>query len=201
MPPHQAGSSGAGYRVPVSRPGGLPGRGGVVAALGTQELPQQTPPRMRIGASHGQSQVPPYDPAAGYPPGQVQPHDQVSALKPRGGTPHEDALDDPGRAARAFPHARTAIKFRQVKPQGAGQLTAQGGLPRPAAADDVNALRFHKYASGVAGAPDAPATGSGGAASRNSHRVARAQARARSSSHHSSPIVRPRSRMSLAWRG
>jgi hypothetical protein len=108
MPPHQAGSGGAGDRVPLGWPGGLPSRCGVVAALGTQELPQQPPPAMGIGASRRQPQVPRQDPAAGYPLWQIQPHDQVSALKPHGGTRHEDAFDDPPRAARAFPRARTA---------------------------------------------------------------------------------------------
>ena len=95
---------------------------------------------MGIRASRRQPQVPRQDTAAGYPPRQIQPHDQVSALKPRGGTPHEDPLDDPPRAARAFPRARTAIKFSQFKPQGPGHLTAQGSLPGPAAADNVNTL-------------------------------------------------------------
>lgn len=141
MPPHEAGGGGTGDRVPVGRSGGLPGRRGVVPALGTQELPQRTPPAMGIGASRRQPQVPRQDTAAGYPPRQIQPHDQVSALKPHGGTPHEDALDDPPRAARAHSCAGTTVKFSQVKPQGAGHLTAQGSLPGPAAADNVDALR------------------------------------------------------------
>jgi hypothetical protein len=61
--------------------------------------------------------------------------------RPPGATAGHPGMGDPLRAARAFPHARTAIKFRQVKPQGTGHLTAQGSLPGPAAADNVNALR------------------------------------------------------------